>query len=52
MSHLCEVYFCANLVTKGFECFDIKLSFVINCDILRHTEATNNILPKELLNYG
>jgi hypothetical protein len=40
------MYFCTDLVTKSFECFGIKLSFVINCNGLRHTEATNNILPK------
>jgi hypothetical protein len=42
------VYFCTNLVTKVFECFSIELSSVINGDSPRHTEATNNILPKKL----
>jgi hypothetical protein len=37
---------------KKFERFGIKLSFVINRDSLWHTEAANNILPKELLNRG
>jgi hypothetical protein len=41
-----------NLVTKSFECFSIKLSFVINHDGLWHTELANNILPKELLDRG
>jgi hypothetical protein len=46
------VYLCTYLITKSFERFSIKLSSVINYDSLRHTEAANNILPKELLNCG
>jgi hypothetical protein len=43
------VYFCTNLVIKGFECFSIELSSVISGDSLQHAETTNNILPEEFL---
>ena len=45
MSHRCKVYLCANLITKSFKCFSIKLCSIINRDGLRHTETTNNVLP-------
>jgi hypothetical protein len=44
--------FFTDLVTKSFELFGIKLSFVINCNGLRYTEATNNTLLEKLLNHA
>jgi hypothetical protein len=44
--------FCTDLVTKSFECNNIKLSSVINRNGLRHIEATNNILQEKLLNWA
>jgi hypothetical protein len=52
MSHRCKVYLCANLITKGFECFNIKLGSIINCDSLRHTEPAEDVMPEELLDCG
>jgi hypothetical protein len=40
----------ANLFTKFSESFGIKLRSIIHSNSLRHSEATNNILPEKLLN--
>jgi hypothetical protein len=40
---------CANLFTKFFESFGVKLRSIVHSDSLRHSEATNNVLPEKLL---
>jgi hypothetical protein len=47
-----KMYLCTNLVTTSFECFNIKLSSIVNRDSLWHTKPTNDVLPEELLDCG
>jgi hypothetical protein len=45
-----KVYVCSHLTAKCSECFGVKLSPIVDRNVLSHSEATNDVLAKELLN--
>jgi hypothetical protein len=47
MLDCCKMNLCTNSVTKIFEYLSNKLCSIVHNYCLRHTEATNNILPEE-----
>jgi hypothetical protein len=49
MSDRCKMNLRANLFTEFLEGFNIELCSVVYSNSLRHSEATNNVLPEEFL---
>jgi hypothetical protein len=47
----CEDYLRADGVAKFPEVLIVELFTIINCQLLRDFESTNNVLPEELLRY-
>jgi uncharacterized membrane protein len=45
-----KVYVCYHLTAKCSECFGVQLGAIVDSNVLRHSEVTNDVLPKELLN--
>jgi hypothetical protein len=46
------MYIRSHLTTNGPKCFGVKLSVIVNSQILRDSEAVDDMLPIKFLNHG